>query len=188
MRWIISRQPKCAGGRSSRSRLSFRYYCCVLTLFQSLFSHQAWADAAMLSAIQSHPESLHDEWLLKTLHHMVFVQRAFLSRFLGKPFDRTKESQPRTSFDELIQHFQATHEEELAFVNGLSEGELTRRFELSFLQTEPTLAEGLTQVVMHSQNHRGQCLTRIRENGGKPPTLDYIVWAKDRPSPIWPKS
>lgn len=170
------------------AKRGFRYYSCVVTLFQSLFSHQAWADAAMLSAVQSHPESLRDEWLLKTLHHIVFVQRVFLSRFLDQPFDKVKESQPRASFDALIQHFQATHEEELAFVNGLSEGELARRFELPLLQTEPTLAEGLTQVVMHSQNHRGQCLTRLRENGGKPPTLDYILWTKDRPLPVWPKS
>jgi uncharacterized damage-inducible protein DinB len=36
---------------------------------------------------------------------------------------------------------------------------------------------------MHSQNHRGQCLTKIRENGGKPPTLDYIKWAKIQGTP-----
>ena len=45
----------------------------------------------------------------------------------------------------------------------------------------------LTQIVMHSQNHRGQCLTRLRENGAQPPTLDYILWAKDRPAPAWPE-
>jgi uncharacterized damage-inducible protein DinB len=166
----------------------FRYHSCMITLFQSLFSHQAWADAAILSAVQSHPESLGDEWLLKNLHHVVTVQRVFLSRFLGRPFDKAKESQPPGSFDELIQLFQTTHEEELTFVNGLSESELERRFELPFLQTEPTVAEGLTQVVLHSQNHRGQCLTRLRENGAKPPTLDYILWTKNRPSPVWPKS
>jgi uncharacterized damage-inducible protein DinB len=87
----------------------------------------------------------------------------------------------------LIHLFQATHEEELAFVHGVSEVDLGRRFELPFLKTQPTFAEGLTQVVMHSQNHRGQCLSRLRENGTKPPTLDYILWAKDRPAPSWPK-
>ncbi|MBL8232675.1 MAG: hypothetical protein JNL98_29525 [Bryobacterales bacterium] len=42
----------------------------------------------------------------------------------------------------------------------------------------PSLAEAWMQVVMHSQNHRGQCLTRLRELGAKPPTLDYILWLK----------
>ena len=163
------------------------YHSCVITLLQSLYSHQSWADAAILSAVQSHPESLHDEWLLKTLHHIVMVQRLFLSRFVDRPFDAAKESQPPQSFDHLIHLFQATHEEELAFVHGVSEVDLGRRFELPFLKTQPTFAEGLTQVVMHSQNHRGQCLSRLRENGTKPPTLDYILWAKDRPAPLWPK-
>jgi uncharacterized damage-inducible protein DinB len=70
--------------------------------------------------------------------------------------------------------------EELAFVDGLTESELERRFDLPFLGSHPTVAEGLTQVVMHSQNHRGQCLTKIRENGRKPPTLEYIKWAKNQ--------
>jgi uncharacterized damage-inducible protein DinB len=70
--------------------------------------------------------------------------------------------------------------EELAFVDGLTESELERRFDLPFLGSHPTVAEGLTQVVMHSQNHRGQCLTKIRENGQKPPALEYIKWAKNQ--------
>jgi uncharacterized damage-inducible protein DinB len=45
----------------------------------------------------------------------------------------------------------------------------------------PTLAEALMQVVMHSQNHRGQCLSRLRELGAAPPTLDFIRWVRDRP-------
>lgn len=143
------------------------YYSCVLALFQSLFRHQAWADAALLAAVKSHSESLRDEWLLKTLHHTVMVQRVFLSRFLDRPFDKAKESKVPESFDELIRLFRETHAEELAFVDRLSESDLERRFELPFLQTHPTVAEGLTQVVMHSQNHRGQCLMRLRKNGGR---------------------
>lgn len=159
----------------------------MIALLQSLFNHQAWADAAILSAVQSHPDSLCDEWLLKTLHHIVMVQRVFLSRFLVRPLDSAKESQRPDSYGELVNLFRTSHDEQLPFVHGLSESDLERRFELPFLKTQPTLVEGLTQVVMHSQNHRGQCLTRLRENGTKPPTLDYILWTKDRPSSSWPK-
>ncbi len=158
----------------------------MINLLSSLVSHQAWADAAMLTAVQAHPESLRDEQMLKTLHHIVMVQRVFLSRFLDRPFDKEKESQRPEAFDDLIRLYRATHEEELAFVSGLTQHGLNRRFELPFLKSRPTVAEGLTQIVMHSQNHRGQCLTRLRENGAKPPTLDYILWAKDRPAPRWP--
>ena len=155
-------------------------------LLESLFLYQAWADAALLSAVHSHPEALHDEWLLKTLYHIVRVQRFFLSRLLATPFDSAMENQPPASFHALTDLFRATHEEELAYIRNLPSTDLERRFELTFLQTQPTFLEGLTQVVLHSQNHRGQCLTRLRENGAQPPTLDYILWCKQRPEPSWP--
>jgi uncharacterized damage-inducible protein DinB len=152
----------------------------VIDLLRSLFRHQEWADDALLETVQSHPESLRDQDLYRVLHHIVMVQRVFLCFFQERPFDRAKESQLPESFDQLVQLFRDTHIEELAFVDGLTERELERRFDLAFLGSRPTVAEGLTQVVMHSQNHRGQCLTKIRENGGKPPTLDYIKWAKNQ--------
>ncbi|MGB8261654.1 MAG: DinB family protein [Terracidiphilus sp.] len=157
------------------------------TLFPSLFRHQAWADAALLSAVRSRPESLADASLLKTLHHVVMVQRFFLSRFQGRDFDMARETQPPADFAALVALFRSTHPEELAFVDGLTEADLERRFDLSFLQSQPTVAEGLIQVAMHSQNHRGQCLTRLRELDAKPPTLDFILWAKDCPEPAWPE-
>jgi uncharacterized damage-inducible protein DinB len=154
--------------------------------FQSLFAHQAWADASLLSAVHAHPPSIEDEWLQKTLFHIVGVQRYFMSRFMDRPFDREKESQPPASFGALVRLFQATHEEELAFVGAALPADLERRFELPFLKTEFTVADGLTQIVMHSQNHRGQCLRYLRKQGAETPTLDYILWAKDRPGPAWP--
>ena len=80
----------------------------------------------------------------------------------------------------MIQLFRTAHEEELsAFVNGLSESELERRFELPFLQTEPTVAEGLTQVVYCTARIiAGSAACGSRENGAKPPTLDYILWTR----------
>ncbi len=45
----------------------------MLTLLTSLTHHQAWADATLLTAVQSHPNSLHDEQILKTLHHIVHM-------------------------------------------------------------------------------------------------------------------
>ena len=158
----------------------------MIELLRSLFCYQAWADAAILEAVQAHPQSLDDEWLFKTLHHIVTAQRVILSRCLARPVDVPKEFP--ASFDELVQIFRATHDEELAFVEGLTKADLERRFEIPALGSHPTVVEGLTHVVLHSQNHRGQCLIRLRENGAKPPTLDYILWTKTRPVPCWPAS
>jgi uncharacterized damage-inducible protein DinB len=154
--------------------------------FSSCFRHQAWADAALLTAVHTHHVSLEDPWLLKTLCHILFVQRFFLSRFTGRDFNMAEESKPPASFAELVSLYKSTHTEELAFIEALTPADLERRFELAFLQTEFAVADGLMQVVFHSQHHRGQCLTRLRENGATPPTLDYILWAKDRPEASWP--
>ncbi len=166
--------------------MRWRYH--VGVNFQNLFAHQAWADAALLSAVHAHPPLLEDEWLQKTLFHVVGTQRYFLWLFLQQPsFDREKEMQPPASFGEMVERYRMTHEAELAFVAGLDDAGLERRFELAFLKTEFTVADGLTQIVMHSQNHRGQCLRYIRKHGGEAPTLDYILWAKDRPEAVWPQ-
>jgi hypothetical protein len=62
----------------------------VINLLTSLTHHQSWADATLLTAVQSHPDSLHDEQMLKTLHHTVRTQRFYLSRFLNRPFDKER--------------------------------------------------------------------------------------------------
>jgi uncharacterized damage-inducible protein DinB len=155
--------------------------------FASLIRHQIWADAALLSAVHVHPAALADQWMLKTLHHIVFVQQFFLALTQGAAFDPARAMQPPASFAELVALYRSTAAAELAFVEALTPDALDRRFELAFLQSQPTVAEGLTQTVLHSQNHRGQCLTRLRELGAKPPTLDFILWAKDRPAPAWPE-
>jgi len=157
----------------------------MIDMINALYKHQAWADAAILQAVRAHPEAEKDEKLPITLHHIVMVQRAFLSLFLVRPFDMQKELQAPESLADLERLFRDSHSEELSFVSKLQQADLTRVIELPWIDSRPTLAEALMQVVMHSQNHRGQSLSRLREIGGNPPTLDFILWLKDRPAPKW---
>lgn len=47
-----------------------------------------------------------------------------------------------------------------------------------------TLSESVLQVALHSTYHRGQINARLRELGGDPPLVDFIVWIwRGRPSP-----
>jgi len=49
-----------------------------------------------------------------------------------------------------------------------------------------TVTEALTQCAMHSQHHRGQNATRLRELGGEPRPTDLTFWYwKGRPAPEW---
>jgi uncharacterized damage-inducible protein DinB len=130
-------------------------------------------------------EAEKDSQIRSTLHHIVTVQRAFLSLFLERPFDMQKELQVPTSLVEEERLFVDTHREERAFVTSLGESDLGRVIEIPWIPgSRPSLAEALIQVVMHSQNHRGQSLSRLRTLGRTPPTLDFIIWLRDRPAPV----
>jgi uncharacterized damage-inducible protein DinB len=49
-----------------------------------------------------------------------------------------------------------------------------------------SVRQALTQAVMHSQYHRGQNATRLRELSGVPPMTDFIVWLRDgQPAAKW---
>ena len=52
--------------------------------------------------------------------------------------------------------------------------------------TPATLAESAWQVFSHTTYHRGQAATRVREIGGEPPTVDFLVWVwQGKPAPSW---
>jgi uncharacterized damage-inducible protein DinB len=156
------------------------------SLLTELFDHQAWADAAMLAAIRACPAAVDNEKLRHTLHHILIVQRFFLSIFLTRPFDMKTESKLPESLDAYSTLFRETHAEELAFVSALDDAALTRVIETPWIPgAKLTLAQAMMQVVMHSQWHRGQCASRLREAGAQLPTFDFILWLKDRPQPAW---
>ena len=39
-----------------------------------------------------------------------------------------------------------------------------------------TLGVTALHVAAHTTHHRGQVMTRLRELGGAPPLVDYVIW------------
>ncbi len=147
----------------------------MLSMIRSLFRHQAWADRAILDAARAHAGACQDEALRTTLHHMLVTQRFFLALFLGRAFDLEEELRAPASLDALAARFRETHCAEIAFVEEMDEGELSREREIPHLRVRRTTADCLVQVVMHSQHHRGQCASRLRALGAAPPATDFIL-------------
>lgn len=49
-----------------------------------------------------------------------------------------------------------------------------------------TVADALVQVAMHTQHHRGQNISRLRQLGGKTVNVDWIIWLwKGKPEGRW---
>ena len=160
----------------------------MLTLIKDLYLYQAWADATLLASAMAEPQASHDERLLHILHHTVMVQRYFLSLFLNRSFDLEAEQKAPGSLSALAAVYSETSSEFHDCLAVQREEDLTARsVSVPFIQANPMLGEALMQVALHGQNHRGQSLTRLRELGGKPPTLDYIIWTKGRPGAAWPE-
>lgn len=62
---------------------------------------------------------------------------------------------------------------------GLTDTQLVEKVAIPWFKDPPltlTVGEALTQCALHSQWHRGQNATRLREIGGSPPAVDLIVW------------
>jgi uncharacterized damage-inducible protein DinB len=155
-------------------------------MLQDLIRHKGYTDAALLRAIRQHGPAANDSELLRLLHHILLANRFWLALSMNRPFVLEEESRMPESLEAWATRYRETHNEELAWASALTDEDLARTVESSFFPgTVYTVAQGFTQVCMHSHGHRSQCATRLRQLGGIPPVLDFIVWLQDRPPADW---
>ena len=159
-------------------------------LLRNFYGHQAWADAEHWRAIARHQPARDDKAIRDRLHHIHFVQHAFL----WAAGDRAREfvfTKPEdfVSLNDLKAYARASHEAAARLMTTVSDARLGEPITIPWFKDPPltiSVEEALTQCAMHSHYHRGQNATRLRELGGEPPLTDYIVWLwKARPEPDW---
>lgn len=154
---------------------------------RALHRHMAWADgvwfgAWLESGLQDDPD------LLQRARHCTDVQAAFLMMLRHQPVTFPADP-PRPDFHQLRALTQDNHRAYAALFTALGPADLGQLVQVPWFPGPPCfvpVADALTQVAMHSQHHRGQMMTRLRDLGGKPRNVDYIIWAwKDRPEASW---
>jgi len=159
-----------------------------MSLLVDLYRHQEWADAELWWAVAACPAAVADKALLQRWHHIHLVQRAFYSIVTKRDVEVTK---PEDFADAaaLREYARAYHQQIIPLVESLTATQLAEMLAVPWFKEPPILinvGEALLQAVMHSQWHRGQNATRLRELGGEPPLTDYIIWIwKDRPASAW---
>jgi len=157
----------------------------MLATLRDLFGHQAFTDAALLNAIRRHETAARDQELRTLLHHILVAHRYWIQLSQGLPFSVEEETIVPDSLDLIVARYQATQVQEKVWLDALRESDLARQLESPFFPGRLiTMGDALMQVCMHSHGHRSQCATRLRALGGKPPSLDFIFWLKDRPVPV----
>jgi uncharacterized damage-inducible protein DinB len=159
-------------------------------LLHDLLHHQLWADAELWNASGAHEPARHDAAIRERFHHIHQVQRFFIWATLDRA-NQPALTKPGdfASFEDLRQYARETHKAITDATSALNDAQLAESLSVPWFKDPPltiTVAEALTQMAMHSQHHRGQNVTRLRELGATPPMIDLIVWYwKGRPAPSW---
>jgi uncharacterized damage-inducible protein DinB len=159
----------------------------MLSILGDLLAHAEWANAVFFHAWGKSPARDHEE-MRRRVDHIVGVQEGFLSILRGETPGGPPEGQPAT-FDELRNRAMSCHVGLRELLAALDEQGLSRKVRIPWFPDPPcvlTVAEALVQVAMHTQHHRGQCMTRLRDHGGEPKNVDWILWLwKQKPQPRW---
>ena len=155
---------------------------------QDLIRHKWYANALLLSAIHDHDAASHDNDLRKLLHHILLANRYWLLLILKSDFVEAEELPVPETLDQLVARCKQTERDEMDYLSQFSNADADRLLQSPFLpDTSFSIDQAMAQACMHSQGHRSQCATMLRELGGTPPSMDFIVWLKDRPAPVWPE-
>jgi uncharacterized damage-inducible protein DinB len=126
----------------------------------------------------AHHNVLEDEIIRKRIHHIYQAQKAFLLICQKKVLDRQLLAEIQ-NMSVLKNKIEANHKEAVEFIKNISDEQLKGMVNIPWFKDPPmniTVEQALMQAAMHSQHHRGQNATRMRELGIEPPLTDYIVW------------
>jgi uncharacterized damage-inducible protein DinB len=159
----------------------------MLPFLRDLMAHAEWANAVFFHAWAKSPARDHEE-MRRRVGHLVGVQQGFLAILRGEQPGGPPPGPP-PSFEELKTRAAACHAGLSEFVAGLDEAGMSRKVRIIWFPDPPcivTVAEALVQVAMHSQHHRGQLMTRLKDFGGEPKNVDWIIWLwKQKPRGEW---
>jgi uncharacterized damage-inducible protein DinB len=159
----------------------------MLGFLRDLLAHSEWANAVFFHAWGKSPARDHEE-LRQRVSHILGVQQGFLSNLRGESPAGPAGGPPRT-FDELKSWAQQGHADLRQYAANLTLDDLSRTVRIPWFPEPPcviTLADAMVQVAMHTQHHRGQCMTRLKDFGGEPKNVDWIIWLwKNKPEARW---
>jgi uncharacterized damage-inducible protein DinB len=161
---------------------------------RDLYLHMHWADARVWEAVFKSEPAQADKKLRDCFYHLHLVQHAWLRAWrresVDAPFPTFDDAAAvrdwgRSYYDEIFAHLDSVTDEKIAAPMQLPWAELIEK-QLGRAPAKISIAETMQQIPLHSLYHRGQINARLREVGGEPPTVDYIVWVwTEKPRANW---
>jgi uncharacterized damage-inducible protein DinB len=146
-----------------------------LELLKDLARYQAWADGEHWKAIHENTKLFEDSEIRKRLNHMVMAYE-MLQALARSGAPNVAEMKDRDSIEELETAMGRAHE---GLTDTLGSTDLEKMVHLPRGPRGPFEAPAgvlLLQALTHSQHHRGQNASRMRELGVTPPMTDFVIW------------
>ncbi len=154
-----------------------------------LYAHQEWADAEHWRAFEAYPAALEDKAIRERLLHIHLVQHGFLwVATPQRPEFAFKKHEDYPTMADLKRYGRQGLGEINELLKKADQERMEEVIEVPWFKPalKISVRHALTQAAMHSHYHRGQNATRLRELGGVPPTIDFIVWLKNgQPAAQW---
>ena len=144
-------------------------------LLQDMARHQAWADNLHWKALRENPALLEDLEIRKRLNHMIMALRMLTGLARGEKPDPSgmKEVEAVDQLEAAMERGNAELIQAVINVDRQKVIDLPRGPRGPFQAPAGAL---LLQAITHSQHHRGQNASRMRQLGGNPPMTDFIAW------------
>jgi uncharacterized damage-inducible protein DinB len=159
----------------------------MIAFLRDLLAHAEWANAVFFHIWGKSPARDHEE-LRRRVGHILGVQEGFLAVLRGES-PGAPPAGPPPSFEELHRRAPTAHAGLREFAATLRSDSLSYTVRIPWFPDPPciiTVAEALVQVAMHTQHHRGQCMTRLKDFGGEPKNVDWIIWLwRGKPEARW---
>ncbi|NIT59727.1 MAG: hypothetical protein GWN00_26950 [Aliifodinibius sp.] len=168
----------------------------ILEETKSLFAHMFWADATVWESVFDLSDYQTNQKLKQLLHHIHSVQHAYLLLWLGKELN-IPELNSFKRFQEISDWGLTFYLELENYLDDIIESHLYQLISIPWSEhlakkigkppEQPNLLQMMNQVILHSGYHRAQANKMIREMGGEPPLVDFIMWIwLGKPDAKWP--
>lgn len=157
---------------------------------QDLFAFNRWAAARTFAAIEALTEEQRRATIVSsfpsiaaTLAHIVSAEWVWLERWHGRSVSAPPAWVAEADFTSVRAKFNEVDLERDALLASLGPDGMTREVTyrtLAGAEGRNVMADMIRHVVNHGTYHRGQIATMLRQLGAAPPSIDYIVFARER--------
>jgi uncharacterized damage-inducible protein DinB len=160
--------------------------------FRSVYDYHYWARDRLLAAAQGLSEEEYGAEcgftypsLRSMLTHTLGAEVAWLNRMRGESAERlappTEDTLP--TVPALAARWVEVEAVQRAFINGLSDEDLTRVMEYTMRDGTPmraTIWELLTIVFSHTIQHRSEAAEALTKVGRSPGNLDLLIYLREK--------